>query len=591
MRSDPSEKETGHMTDDRASTRETERDNEDPGPPHLLKREPTREEKTAEAYAEGHDADIPSSLGYVLDEHGEQRRRQSLARQRRASDARKLTTSKNGHEDVEKGPQTNEPDGGETSEDENVVWWDGDDDPQNPYNWPTWRKVMTCTLISAMTFVTPLASSIFAPGVPELMKEFKNDSPYLASFVVSVYVLGFAAGPLLCAPLSEIYGRTIVYHVCNFCFICFNIGAAFAPTLNALIVFRLFAGIFGSCPITNGGGSIADMIRQEKRGVAMSVFSIGPLLGPIVGPVAGGFLSESAGWRWTFRLLSIVSGVISIIMVIFLKETYAAVILDKKVRRLQKETGNKMLRSKLDIGLSSADYFKRGIVRPLKMIAFSPITQIFGFYIAVVYGYLYLMFTSITSVFMLQYQFSAGTAGLAFLGLGVGSMIGVVFFSITSDKYVKKKAAEADAAADEAGTAREGMKPEYRLVSLPAGALFLPAGLFIYGWTAEYGVHWIVPILGTSIIGVGNLIIFMALQLYLVDSFTIYAASALAANAVVRSVAGAVLPLAGLKMYEDLGVGWGNSVLGFIAAALVPVPFLIIKYGEYLRKNFEVKNL
>lgn len=108
----------------------------------------------------------------------------------------------------------------------------------------------------------------------------------------------------------------------------------------------------------------------------MSVFSIGPLLGPIVGPVAGGFLSESAGWRWTFRLLSIVSGVISIIMVIFLKETYAAVILDKKVRRLQKETGNKMLRSKLDIGLSSADYFKRGIVRPLKMIAFSPITQI-----------------------------------------------------------------------------------------------------------------------------------------------------------------------------------------------------------------------
>ncbi|KAJ0339461.1 hypothetical protein COL922a_004383 [Colletotrichum nupharicola] len=233
-------------------------------------------------------------------------------------------------------------------------------------------------------------------------------------------------------------------------------------------------------------------------------------------------------------------------MVIFLKETYAAVILDKKVRRLQKETGNKMLRSKLDIGLSSADYFKRGIVRPLKMIAFSPITQIFGFYIAVVYGYLYLMSTSITSVFMLQYQFSAGTAGLAFLGLGVGSMIGVVFFSITSDKYVKKKAAEADAAADEAGTAREGMKPEYRLVSLPAGALFLPAGLFIYGWTAEY---------------------------------------------VVRSVAGAVLPLAGLKMYEDLGVGWGNSVLGFIAAALVPVPFLIIKYGEYLRKNFEVKNL
>ncbi|KAF6823666.1 bicyclomycin resistance [Colletotrichum plurivorum] len=562
--------------------------------PHTLRREPTREEKTAEAYAEGHDADIPSSMGYVLDERGEEKRRRSIAHQRRASTARKSTASDTAGADVEKGsPKTTDGEdaGGESSEDENVVWWDGPDDPENPYNWPSWRKVMTCTLISAMTFVTPLASSIFAPGVPELMKEFKSNSPYLASFVVSVYVLGFAAGPLLCAPLSEIYGRTIVYHVCNVGFICFNVGAALSPTLNALIVFRFFAGVFGSCPITNGGGSIADMIRQEKRGAAMSVFSIGPLLGPIVGPVAGGFLSESAGWRWVFWLLVIVSGVLSIVMIIFLKETYAAVILERKVKRLRTETGNPLLRSKLDVGLSSADYFKKGIIRPLKMIAFSPITQIFGLYIAVVYGYLYLMFTSITSVFMLQYRFSAGTAGLAFLGLGVGSMIGVVFFSITSDKYMKKKAAEADAAADAAGTAREGMKPEYRLVALPVGAFFLPAGLFIYGWTAEYEIHWIVPILGTAVIGVGNLIIFMALQLYLVDAFTVYAASALAANAVVRSVAGAVLPLAGLKMYEDLGVGWGNSVLGFIAAAMVPVPFLIIKYGEYLRKRYDLKDL
>lgn len=192
---------------------------------------------------------------------------------------------------------------------------------------------------------------------------------------------------------------------------------------------------------------------------------------------------------------------------------------------------------------------------------------------------------------MLSYGFTAGTAGLAFMGLGVGSMIGVVFFSITSDKYVKKKAAEADAAADAAGTTREGMKPEYRLVSLPVGAVLLPAGLFIYGWTAEYHIHWIVPILGTAVIGIGNLIIFMALQMYLVDAFTIYAASALAANAVVRSLAGAVLPLAGLKMNQNLGVGWGSSVLGFIAAGMLPVPFLILKYGEYLRKRFELKDL
>lgn len=118
------------------------------------------------------------------------------------------------------------------------------------------------------------------------------------------------------------------------------------------------------------------MIRQEKRGAAMAAFSIGPLLGPIIGPVAGGFLADAAGWRWVFWLIVIVSGVLSIVMLIFSRETYAPIILDRKVKRLRKETGNPLLRSKLDIGLSSADYFKRGIIRPIKMIAFSPITQI-----------------------------------------------------------------------------------------------------------------------------------------------------------------------------------------------------------------------
>ncbi len=83
----------------------------------------------------------------------------------------------------------------------------------------------------------------------------------------------------------------------------------------------------------------------------------------------------------------------------------------------------------------------------------------------------------------------------------------------------------------------------------------------------------------------------MALQMYLVDAYSIYAASALAANTVVRSIAGAVLPLAGLRMYEVLGMAWGNSLLGFIALALVPVPYMILKWGEYLRKRFEIKNL
>lgn len=303
--------------------------------------------------------------------------------------------------------------------------------------------------------------------------------------------------------MSELYGRSIVYHVSNVGFVAFLVGCALAPDLNSLVVFRFFCGCFGASPLTNGGGSIADIIRQEKRGSAMAAFSVGPLLGPIIGPVAGGFLTEAKGWRWVFWTLAIVAGAVTIIMLLFMRETYAPVILQRKTARLRKETGNELLRSKLDIGLSPRDHFYRSIIRPLKMLIRSPIVALFAVYIAVVYGYLYLMFTSMTEVFQQTYHFSTSITGLVFLGMGVGSMAGLAYFSATSDRHIQKMSK----------LEGKGMKPEYRLKQLPVGAFLLPGGFFLYGWTAQYHVHWIVPIIGTGIIGMGNIIIFMSLQL------------------------------------------------------------------------------
>ncbi|KAI0434030.1 putative bicyclomycin resistance protein [Xylaria sp. FL1042] len=463
----------------------------------------------------------------------------------------------------------------------NVLSWD-EDDPEHPYQWPAWRTRLNLTLISCMTFLTPLASSIFAPGVPQLVKEFHSTNLEIASFVVSVYVLGFAAGPLVLAPLSELYGRLPIYHISNVGFIAFTVGCALAPSLGSLIAFRLIAGIFGSCPITVGAGSINDMVPQEKRTTAIAFFAIGPLLGPVVGPVAGGFLAGAKGWRWTFWLLVIAGGALSLVALVLMSETYHPVLLRRKVAKIQAQTGNKDLRSKFDLNLSPGALFKRNIIRPLKMLALSPIMMIMSLYIAVTYGYLYLMFTTITQVFQETYGFSTSLVGLAFLGLGIGSLLGIVVYTVISAKYVQKHS-------DKKSTAP--LKPEFRLITLPLGAILLPAGLFIYGWTAQYKVHWIVPIIGMGITGIGTIVIFMGILAYLIDAFTIYSASAIAANAVVRSIASAVLPLAGLPMYARLGVGWGNSVLGFIAVALIPVAILIIKYGEYLRNRFEIKNL
>lgn len=413
-----------------------------------------------------------------------------------------------------------------------------------------------------------------------------------------MYVVGFAFGPLIMAPLSEIYGRVPIYHVCNLLFVAMSVGCALAPTLNALIGIRFLAGVFGCAAITNGGGTIADMIPQENRGTALVVFSIGPLLGPVIGPIAGGFLTEAAGWRWTFWLITIISGLLSVCMVPILRESYAHIILERKAARLRKETNNPLLRSRLDIGLSPTEYFRRSINRPLKMLFCSPVVFVSSFYVALTYGYLYLMFTTMTEVFQDTYGFGTGIVGLAYLGIGIGNLIGAGYISATSDRYIRKKAAEAEqeggedeGGAVDAGITRNRVKPEHRLPSLPLGAFLLPVGLFIYGWTCKYHVHWIVPILSHVPIGIGNMIIFMSVQMYMVDAFTMYAASALAANTLLRSVVGGVLPMAGLPMYSALGYGWGNSILGFIAIATIPLMFALLKWGEMWRTKYAIKNL
>ena len=197
------------------------------------------------------------------------------------------------------------------------------------------------------------------------------------------------------------------------------------------------------------------------------------------------------------QLLSDQAGAVTILGFFFLRETYPPVILEWKAKRLRKETGNENLRSKLDSGLPPKELLKLAIIRPLKLLIFSPIVLAMSIFMAVVYGYLYLIFTTVTGVFEGTYHFSTSTVGLTYLGLGIGMLFGLVIFGIASDWIVKKKSAKGE------------MKPEYRLPPMIPGAVLIPIGLFVYGWTAEKHVFWIAPIIGTSFVGLGLLATFV----------------------------------------------------------------------------------
>jgi MFS family permease len=270
------------------------------------------------------------------------------------------------------------------------------------------------------------------------------------------------------------------------------------------------------------------------------------------------------------------AGVAFVLSIFLLRETNAAVLLSRKAARLRKETGNSALVSKMDRGLTPRQLFLRAIVRPTKLLILSPIVLLLALLCAFVFGLLFLLFTTFPAVFQEQYHFSAGISGLSYLGVGIGMTSSLAVFATLSDKLQKASGPAA--------------KPEERLKPMIWIMPLVPIGIFWYGWSADQETHWIVPIIGTFFFGFGVLWVIMPTQLYLVDVFgPEAAASALAANVILRLLAGAFIPLAGPSLYASLGIGWGNSVLGFIGVAFLPVPLLFYRYGGWLRERFVVQ--
>jgi multidrug resistance protein len=463
-----------------------------------------------------------------------------------------------------------------------IVGWESQDDPEMPMNFADSRKWLLLGLLSSITFVSPLASSMFAPAVSFAAEEFGTSSVILSTLAVSIYLLGYVIGPLFLAPLSEIYGRRYVLTSANVIFALFQIGCALAPNMSALIVLRFLSGIGGSGCLTIGGGVIADLFPPDKRGLATSLYSLGPLFGPVIGPICGGFVAERASWRWVFWILLIASGSVTAGIELLTRETNHRVLIRRKTERLRKELGRPELHSCYDANgtpESPTRILINGILRPLKMLTLSPIMILLSLYMSFTYGLLYLLFTTIPDVFVGSYHWDPELTGLAYIGLGLGFMTSLILVARISDVTVVRMT-----------KANNGVfEPEMRLPACIFFACFIPISFFWYGWAADKGVHWIVPILGLMPFGFGMMGIFIPIQTYTIDAFSQYAASGVAALTVSRSLFGAFLPLAGPKMYAALGLGWGNSTLGFIAIALIPAPLLIFKFGERIRKNYPVK--
>lgn len=267
---------------------------------------------------------------------------------------------------------------------------------------------------------------------------------------------------------------------------------------------------------------------------------------------------------------------VTIASFLLMRETSAVTILKDKATRLRKETGNLNLRAKGDRQTPISHLIAQAISRPATYLIKSPILFLISLYIALNFGVTMLLFATFPTVFETYYGWSVGVSGLAYIGVGIGCGIGVMIFANLSDGLLHA----------------EGGKfcPERRLILMMWVSPLFPIGLFIYGWTVQYRVHWIVPIIGTAICGPGAVVISSAAQTYIIDIFGPQtAASAMGALTILRNATGAFVPLAAPSLYAHLDMGWGNSLLAFLTIGFIPLPFWFYRKGEWLRGRFPVE--
>lgn len=404
------------------------------------------------------------------------------------------------------------PSGSETSVARFEVTFDGPTDSANPLNWSN-RTKWTVTLVVAVTgFNSIMVSTLVAPAITSISEDLHMTSmePYMA---YSIYALATALGPLLIGPLSEIYGRQRVLHTSNMWFLGWNIVCGFAHGKSLLIASRFLAGFGASAIFALSGGVLGDIWTPEDRGRSLGVYWLLPLLAPAVGPIIGGFIDQYTTWRWMFWSTSVFQGFMSLVSLVAYHETYVPLILGRRASKLRRDTGDSRYHTvyeRLDSEHSAARLIYQAMTRPMRLLAFHPIIQIASLISAFWYGTLYIVLSSFSTLWTSYYGEPVSTSGLHYIACALGELLGAqaagplmdALYHYMVDRSPEKK-----------------HRPEFRIPLSYPGGLLAPLGLFIYGWTAQYRVHWIAVDIGVFIFSAAGQVNGMPLQAYIIDAY------------------------------------------------------------------------
>lgn len=508
------------------------------------------------------------------------------------------------------------------------------DDSSNPHNWPAARKYVNTILLSALTFNTLMSSTMVAPALSQIRLDLKIVSDTQTQLVLSIFVLSYAVGYFVWAPLSEVYGRKKVLQVANLWFLMWNLVCGFARNEVTITIGRLFSGAGAAACLALGSGTMGEIWRPVQRGRSLAVLSIITNLGPAVGPIVGGVIAQQSvtSWRWAFWATSMFNGILQLTSLQFLHESHRATILRKKYPSLGIDDSTEEQRT-IQAPITA---FKR----PFYLLLTYPASQGLAIYTCFTFGTLYILLSVIPVAFTTVHSQSIMIASLNYLAFGIGTTFGAQVCAPIIDCLYRRRVRALKGQTSIRKEADESLQrstpntipPEIRLYPFVPTVIFMSGGLLVFGWTLQAHTHWMGTSFGIFIFGAGNQAMTQCTNAYTIDIFSEikmstkhpkprselgvsntettrdektgselvcaagarsqdalsvsvnWSASAMASIWAAKSLGGFAFPLFAVDMIDHLGWGWSGTVLALVNIVVgVPLAVLLLVWGSRLR--------
>ncbi|KAI9888204.1 MAG: hypothetical protein M1820_010248 [Bogoriella megaspora] len=485
------------------------------------------------------------------------------------------------------------------------------DEPKN-YSRP--KKWFITAIVAFAAAAAPTGSGVLLPALSDITRELHTNAT-ITNLSVALYMLAMAVFPLWWSSFSETLGRRSIYLVSFATYILWCILSAISNSIGMFIVFRMLNGGASASVQAVGAGTIADIWEVRERGRAMGIFYLGPLCGPLLSPIIGGALNEAWGWRSTQWFCVIYGGLVWLLVFIGLPETLKARIsvIQQAERELQGGGRPPITRTttRQSVQLKTKKWLvilHRCFIDPLKIILYLRFgcVAITVWLASTTFFCLYFLNISVQQVFGAPpYGYSSIIVGLLY----IPNSLGYIFASVLGGRWVDyimhreaRKAGRYDA------NGKLIFRPTDRMgENAWVAAVLFPLSMIWYGWTADKGVIWIVPVSTWSLIlksktvahglvqmianfffGIASMIIFGMATTMLTEFMPGKASHGIATNNFIRNIFATIAGVVAEPLIRAIGNGYAFTIQAIIFAITCPVVILLMKrYGDQWRARMD----